>query len=462
MTGTDKKEYWFQAIKVPQFDDKGNIIGLVGIARDITGRKRAEEALQKAREELERRIEKPTAELSESVALLKREIDERRRAEEALRVSEEKYRTVLEASPDPIVVYDIEGLGIYINPAFTKVFGWTPKELLAKKLDYVPEENWPETQMMISKVLAGESFSGVESRRYSKEGDILDVSISATTYVNRYGIPVASIHILRDITERKRAEDALQESQKRYKELWDDAPVAYHMLDTRGIIKQVNQTEKDILGYTRDEMVGKPIFEFILPEQRKEAEARFRLKLAGENVPKKHDRIYVKKDGSKMYVSIDDALEYDSDGKLLGVRTTMVDVSQEMRAQEALRKARAELEKRVEERTSGLVKANEQLKREIADRKRAEEEQRESEKRLYREQKRMEMLKFANDLALKLMHELRNPLVAVGGFAARISHGDYPKDKLKEYTGLIFEESKRLDNVLEEVVAHLKTASEQV
>ena len=99
--------------------------------------------------------------------------------------------------------------------------------------------------------------------------------------------------------------------------------------------------------------------------------------------------------------------------------------------------------------------------RDITQRKQAEEARRESERRLYREQKRMEMLEFANDLALKLMDELRNPLVAVGGFAARISSGDYPEDKLKEYTGVIFEESKRLNNVIEEVVVHLKAAAEK-
>ena len=83
-------------------------------------------------------------------------------------------------------------------------------------------------------------------------------------------------------------------------------------------------------------------------------------------------------------------------------------------------------------------------------------------KRLEAQRKRMEMLEFTNDLALKLMDELRNPLVAVGGFAARLSSGDYRGDKLKEYTGVIFEESKRLDNALEKLVVHLKAAAEQM
>ena len=111
----------------------------------------------------------------------KRLKSERKHAEEALRESEEKYRMVLEASPDAIVVYDMEGTVIYLNRAFTRVFGWTPKELLGRGIDYVPDENRPETKMMIDKVLAGESFSGIKSRRYTKQRKILDVSISVAT-----------------------------------------------------------------------------------------------------------------------------------------------------------------------------------------------------------------------------------------------------------------------------------------
>ena len=140
------------------------------------------------------------------------DITERKKVEDELRESQERYYTVLEACPDPVVVYDMKGRGTYINPAFTRLFGWTPGEILGMKLQYVPKENWPETKMMIDKVLAGESFTGVESRRYTKAGNVLDVSISAAIYMGRDGFPAGSVHILRDITDRKLVEEALKKA----------------------------------------------------------------------------------------------------------------------------------------------------------------------------------------------------------------------------------------------------------
>ena len=143
------------------------------------------------------------------------DITERKQAIEALRSSEEKYRTVLEANPDPVVVYDIEGKVVYYNPAFTRVFGWSVGERLGKKMDvFVPEESLPETQTMINRVLAGESFSGIETRRYTKEGKLIPVSISGAVLRDMDGNPVGSVINLRDISEQKNLEGQLQQAQK--------------------------------------------------------------------------------------------------------------------------------------------------------------------------------------------------------------------------------------------------------
>ncbi|MEJ2657683.1 MAG: PAS domain S-box protein [Desulfobacterales bacterium] len=144
-----------------------------------------------------------------------RDITERKRVEDALKQSEEKYRIVLEASPDPVIVYDIESKVIYFNPAFTRVFGWSLEERLGKKMDdFVPEDAWPETKMMIEKVLSGENFSGIETRRYTKEGNIIPVSISGAIYRDEIGNPMGSVVNLRDISVQKELEKQLQQAQK--------------------------------------------------------------------------------------------------------------------------------------------------------------------------------------------------------------------------------------------------------
>ena len=144
-----------------------------------------------------------------------KEIAIRKKTEKALRESEKRYRTVLEANPDSVIVYDMEGRVTYLNPTFTRVFGWKLEDRLGKKMDmFVPEEDWPNTKRMIEKVLAGENVSGIETHRYTKAGNIIPVSISGAIYNDRDGNPAGSVVNLRDISEQKKLEAQMQQSQK--------------------------------------------------------------------------------------------------------------------------------------------------------------------------------------------------------------------------------------------------------
>ena len=136
----------------------------------------------------------------------------RKNTEEALRESEERYRSVMEAVPNPVVVYDIRGNVVYLNPAFTRVFGWRWDECRGKKLDYfVPDESWPETNHMIQKVLSGETLYGIKTKRYNKAGDIIHVSISGATYRDLNGNLAGSVIILMDITKSVELEKRVME-----------------------------------------------------------------------------------------------------------------------------------------------------------------------------------------------------------------------------------------------------------
>ncbi len=144
-----------------------------------------------------------------------RDITERKIIEDALKQSKEQYRIVLEANPDPVVVYDMEGNVIYFNKAFSNVFGWELEECIGRKMDvFVPADAWPETTMMIDKVVSGENFSGIETRRFTKEGRTIPVSISGSIYRDENGNPKGSVINLRDISEQKELEIQLQQAQK--------------------------------------------------------------------------------------------------------------------------------------------------------------------------------------------------------------------------------------------------------
>ena len=101
---------------------------------------------------------------------------------------------------------------------------------------------------------------------------------------NEDGEVVGVLTIARDITERKRMEEALRESEKRYRSLFDTAPVGYHELDTEGRVTRVNETELELLGYTSDEVLGRLFFDLITDDEQS-ARREFAATVAGERPP---------------------------------------------------------------------------------------------------------------------------------------------------------------------------------
>ncbi|WP_304511652.1 cache domain-containing protein [Desulfobacula sp.] len=159
---------------------------------------------------------------------LQNQIQERRIAEEAQRESQERYSLLMEAAPDPIVTYDMRGKVTYINPAFAKVFGWSLEECASQRMDhYVPKGSWFETKIMIDQIISGNVINNIETRRYSKHGSTVDVSISGASILDRNGKLSGSIIILRDITKSKLLEKQVMhagdlERQKIGQDIHDD------------------------------------------------------------------------------------------------------------------------------------------------------------------------------------------------------------------------------------------------
>lgn len=128
---------------------------------------------------------------------------------------EELYQSLLNASPDPIVIYDLEGRVTYLNPAFEETFRWQMEELKGERIPFVPEEEKKRTFEKIREVIEeGKKVKAFETKRITKDGRLLNISISASIYRDHKGEPAGILAILRDITENKRLEDQFIAAQR--------------------------------------------------------------------------------------------------------------------------------------------------------------------------------------------------------------------------------------------------------
>ena len=183
-----------------------------------------------------------------------RDITKRKQAEAALKESEERYRSVMEAAPDPIVVYDMEGRVTYLNSAFTSVFGWNLKELLGERIDFVPEESLPETEDAIDRMKRSETITAMPTKRKTKDGSLLNIQVSASTFTGPDSKPTGIVVIFRDVTANERMAGALMESEDRYRTLFEDSIDAIYLTTLDGKFIDANQSTLNLFGYSKEEM----------------------------------------------------------------------------------------------------------------------------------------------------------------------------------------------------------------
>src|SRR6266851_5392150 len=258
---------------------------------------------------------------------------ERKVAADALLQTNGILSAVIEGTADSIFVKDLQGRYLMMNPAGAKFVGKSIEEIV-NKTDFElyhgdTARQFIETDRIVLADGKTKIFEGTGTAR----GLIRDYLVTKSVYRNEQGRIIGLIGISHDITERKRAEEALRESEARFKNLFDDAPVAYHELDRDGRIIRANLTEQRLLGYTAEEMEGRLAWDFIVEEVSQKAIAA---KLSGTEPLQPVERTFKRKDGSLIPMLIQDQMIHDKDGNVTGIRSTLHDISERKRAEETL------------------------------------------------------------------------------------------------------------------------------
>ena len=313
---------------------------LLFVSRDITEKKRAEEELRKAYTELEGRVEERTAEHSKTIELLKQEISERKRVEEELRDSEERLKILFEYAPDGYYLNDLKGTFIDGNRVAERITGYKREELIGKsflKLKLLSPKQILKAAAVLAKNMQGKPTGPDEFTLNRKDGT--QVAVEITTFPVKIKGQTLVLGIARDISEHKLAEEALKESEEKYRTILDSIEEAYFEVDIDGNFTFFNDSLSKILGYSKDELAGMNNRDYMPPESSKKIYNLFNQIYKTGNPIKEVDYEIIRKDGSRGFHELSASLMRDEAGHPIGFRGIAHDVTEVKLAEEALKES---------------------------------------------------------------------------------------------------------------------------
>ena len=223
-----------------------------------------------------------------------------RKREEELRQSEERFRTAFMNAAVGITLVTPDGIIREVNPAMVRIFGYERQELVGKRVaDFTHPDDLEKRAKFLDDLLSGRIPWGEQERRFiHKDGSTVWVRIWASVQRDSAGNPLHFISLVQDITAQRRAENALRESEERYRNLVEMLPEGL-WVHRNGIILYVNPAMVRLLGASREEeLLGRSIYDFVHPESRDSVRERIEeVQEKGVTVPLKEQK-YISLDGS--------------------------------------------------------------------------------------------------------------------------------------------------------------------
>ncbi|MCH8346206.1 MAG: PAS domain S-box protein, partial [Chloroflexi bacterium] len=259
------------------------------------------------------------------------DVTERKRAEDALR----KLSCAVEQSPSLVIITDSNGTIQYVNPKFTQVTGYTAEEAIGKtpRILKSGETSHEEYKRLWETITSGGEWRG-ELHNKKKNGELYWASVTIVPVKDEEGTITHLLGVQEDITDRKRAEEALQESEEKYRDLVENMSEVLYALDKDGRITYVSPVVEQIGGYTPSELIGRSFTEFIHPDDLAHLMESFQRTISGDLEPSEF-RILTKS-GEIRWVRTSSRPVFEED-RLVGLRAVMMDITERKQAEETIK-----------------------------------------------------------------------------------------------------------------------------
>ncbi len=281
--------------------------------------------------------------LRRKVAELEKSEKRLQQVEEALHESEGRYREIVESVKDIIFTLSQDGMITSLNAAFEIVTGWQREQWIGKNFQPLVHPDDLPLKLLVYQRVFGEKIQlqGFELRILSKSGDYITMEFTVKLQTHNRRV-VGYQGIARDITYHKRTEEALQQSEEKYRTLIDNIQDGVFLIQD-GKIEFANEAFARMCGYTVEEVIGKDFRELVAPEDLEMVVDRYFRRQAGEDVPKEYEFHGIKKDGIRTTVNINVGL-ITYRGKVASIGTVK-DITERRRAIEQIQEQAALLDK---------------------------------------------------------------------------------------------------------------------
>jgi len=398
----DGTRRWFIPYPTPLRDSEGKVVGGINMLVDITERKQAERA---------------TAHLA----------------------------AIVESSDDAIISKDLNGIIASWNKGAERLFGYTAEEAIGRPVTLlIPPDRQQEEPRILQRLRRGERVEHFETVRVRKDGALLEISLSLSPLRDSAGRIIGASKIARDITERKRTEEALRASEEHFRALFESGPVAVYSCDVSGVIRQFNRRAAELWGRapapgeTEERFCGsyrllRPDGSFLPHEQCPMAEV-----VTGKIAAVHDTEVLIERpDGSRVTVVVNIRPLRNKQGEITGAINCFYDISERKASDQLLALAQSQLADRAAQLEALVAERTARLQETVGE---------------------------LEHFSYSITHDMRAPLRAMQGFCGMLLEEEAERltPKSADYLRRVMDASVRMDGLIRDSLQYAKVVRERI